>query len=103
MLEYQHVFSGAPRPIEGYIQRIGKEKVLVMIDIDTLVLTCIRLQSRRFILEHWIEVYDRQMLTNEYELNQLPFTRFVSSALLAPGNDMEFIVRDIKVLVNDNE
>lgn len=88
---------------DNYPNIANQLQPLVLIDIDTLVLTCSRLQSRRFILEHWIEVYDRQMLSNENELNQLPFTRFVSSALLAPGNDMKYIVRDLKVLVNDNE
>lgn len=88
---------------DNYPDLANRLQPLVMIDIDTLILTCSRLQSRRFRLEHWIEVYNRQMLANELELNQLPFTKFVSGALLAPGNDMDYVVRDLKVLVNESE
>lgn len=86
---------------DNYPQLVGHLMPLVMIDIDTLVLTCSRLQSRRFILEHWISIYNRDMLMNVQELNQLPFSIYASGALLAKGNDMEYIVRDLKVLVND--
>ena len=86
---------------DHYPQLAGHMMPLVLMDIDTLVLTCTRLQSRRFVLEHWIDNYNRELLSNDHELNQLPFSIFAGGALLAKGNDMEYMIRDLKVLVNN--
>lgn len=88
---------------ENFPQLASHLMPLVMMDIDTLVLTCTRLQSRQFVLERWIDIYNRELLSNDNELNQLPFSIFASGALLAQGNDMEYVIRDLKVLVNDVE
>lgn len=88
---------------DNYPQLVNHLMPLILMDVDTLVLTCARLQSRRFVLESWIDIYNRELLSNDHELNQLPFSIFTSGALLAKGNDMEYMIRDLKVLVNDAE
>lgn len=86
---------------EAYSQLNGHLSSITIFDIDTLILTCSRLQSRRVILEHWIDQYKRYMLANDSELNQLPFSEYIHGTLFSKGNDIKDMISDLKVLVTD--
>lgn len=85
----------------SYTQLRGHVCSVIVFDIDTLILTCTRLQSRRIILEHLIEQYVQYMLSNDNELNQLPFSEYAHGVLFAKGNDMQDMIEDLKVLVSE--
>ena len=76
---------------------------LFMIDIDTLILTNSRLKSRRFILERWLDWYEKKMLLNNHELNQLPFAEYAHGFLFAKRNDYREMIQDLKVLITSEE